>query len=57
MKKRIYYLHSRLKKLGIKVESRNKCIFLPYNDKVSLTNKYVRILKEDYNYSVQLEII
>lgn len=55
---RKYYLHWRAKKAGIKVDRKQKTIFIPVARKREQTNNdYVIALEEEYNYKIQLTIV
>ncbi len=48
-----YYLHRKLRALGIEYKSKLKTIFIGVDDEI---NKYMKRLRDVYNYSIQTEI-
>ena len=51
-----YRLHSKIKKLGYRYSAQNNTIYIPYNNLENLA-KEVLTLKNEFNYSIQIEIV
>ena len=55
-KKRRYYLHYKSRKQGFRIATKDKTVFIPHNQMGGVT-KQIKALQNEYNYSLQLEIV
>jgi hypothetical protein len=55
-KNKLYYLHSKVKKEGFRLSSKDKTIYVRYMDYDKLSDSIIK-LRDLYGYGVQLEIV
>ena len=53
--KRRYNLHYKARKQGVKLNARRRVVYIPHN--TTELNKYILILRSEFDYVVQTEII
>jgi len=53
--KRRYNLHYMARKKGVKLNARRRVIYVPHNTVV--LNRYILILRSEFSYVVQTEIV
>lgn len=55
-KNKLYYLHSKVKKEGFRLSTKDKTIYVRYMDYDKLSDSIIK-LRDLYGYGVQLEIV